>query len=76
MMTPIGGRRRGPYPELPAGEVEGRASESRGEKLSHLLPDSGRRGRRLAAPAGPGERPPEVQLSHPSTTPSELKLQL
>lgn len=68
MVTPVGGRRRGPYPKLPAGEVEGRASESRREELSHLLSDSGRRGRRLAAPAGPGERPPEVQVPHPGTT--------
>lgn len=75
-MPPAGGRRRGPYPKLPAGEVEGRASESRGEKLSHLLSASGRRGRRLAAAAGPGERPPEVQLSHPSMTLSEYQLQL
>lgn len=75
-MLPAGGRRRGPHPKLPAGEVEGRASESRGEKLSHLLSASGRRGRQLAAPAGPGERPPEVQLSHPSTTLSEYALQL
>lgn len=76
MMTAVGGRRRGPHPKLPAGEVKGRASESWGEKLSHLLSDSGRRRRRLAAPAGPGERPPEVQLPHPSTTLSEWKLQL
>lgn len=45
IMMPTGGRCWRPYPELPAGEVEGRASESRGEKLSHLLPaGGGRRG--------------------------------
>lgn len=63
---PIGGCCRRPHPELPAGEVEGRASESRGEKLPHLLPASrGRRGR-PTAPARPGERQPALQLSNPS----------
>lgn len=76
MLMCVGGCRRGPYPELPAGEIEGGAPESRGEKLSHLLPDSGGRRRRLAAPAGPGERPSEVQLPHPSMTVFEPKWQL
>ena len=62
---PIGGCCRGAYPELPAGEVEGRASESRGEKLPRLLPASGGRRRQPAAPAGPGEGLPALQLSHP-----------
>lgn len=63
---PTGRRCRRSYPELPAGEVEGRASESRGEKLSHLLPARGGRRGRPPAPAGPGERRPALQLSHPS----------
>lgn len=66
LVMPTGGRRRRPHPELPAGEVEGGAPEPRGEKLSYLLSDRGGGRRRLAAPAGPGERPPQVQLPHPS----------
>lgn len=63
---PIGGCCRRPYLELPAGEVEGRASESRGKKLPHLLPASaGRRGC-AASPAGPGERLPALQVSNAS----------
>lgn len=64
---PLGGSCRRPYPELPAGEVEGRASESRGEKLPHLLPASAGRGGGPASPAGPGERLPALQLSNPGT---------
>ncbi len=61
-----GGRCRRPHPQLPAGEVKSCASESRGEKLSHLLPaGGGRRGGPTAA-AGPGERLPALQLPNPS----------
>lgn len=63
---PIGGCCRRPYPELPAGEVEGCASESWGEKLPHLLPASGGRRGGPTAPAGPGERLPALQLPNPS----------
>lgn len=63
---PIGGCCWRPYPELPVGEVEGRASESWREKLPHLLPVSGGRRREPAAPAGPGKRLPALQLSNPS----------
>ena len=60
IMMPIGGCCRRPHPELPAGEVEGGASESRGEKLSHLLPAGGGRRGGPTAPAGPGARCPAL----------------
>lgn len=63
---PLGGCRRWPYPELPAGEVQGRTSESRREKLPHLLSASGGRRGRAAPPAGLGERCQALQLSKPS----------
>lgn len=60
IMMPIGGCCWRPYPELPAGEIKGCASESRGEKLSHLLSAGRGRIRRLAASAGLGERLPAL----------------
>lgn len=63
---PIGGCCRRPYPELPAGEVEGGASESRREKFPHLLPASGGRRGQTTVRAGPGERLPALLLSNPS----------
>lgn len=65
-MMPLGGCCRRPYPELPAGEVKGCASEPWREKLPHLLSASGGRRGRLTAPAGLGERRPSLQLSNPS----------
>lgn len=54
-----------PHPELPAGEVQGCASESRGEKLPHLLSAGGGGRGRPSPPAGLGERRQAVQLSKP-----------
>lgn len=64
-MMPIGGCCRWPYPELPAGEVQGRSSESRREKLPHLLSASGGRRGRPPPSAGLGETCRALQLSKP-----------
>lgn len=71
-MMPIGGCCRRPYPELPAGEVQGRTSESRREELPHLLSASGGRRGRAAPPAGLGERCQALQLPKPSVYHSHM----
>lgn len=74
-MMPIGGCCRWPYPELPAGEVQGRTSESRREELPHLLSASGGRRGRAASPAGLGERCQALQLPKPSVCLSHMRTQ-
>lgn len=58
----IGRCRWWPYPELPAGEVQGRTSEPRGEKFPHLLSAGGGRRGRPTPPAGLGKRCQAIQL--------------
>lgn len=49
----LGGSCWGPHLELPPGEIPSCAPESWREELPHFLPAARRRGRGLAAKAGP-----------------------
>lgn len=63
---PIGGCCWRPHSELPAGEIKGCTSESRREKLPHLLSACGGSIRQFATAAGVGKRLPTLQLPDPS----------
>lgn len=58
----LGGSCRGPYLELPPGEIPSCAPESWREELPHFLPAARRGGRGLTAKAGPREEPTTVSL--------------